>query len=157
MEESRAPWPVMIPPPAYYGVAFGAGMLLDHFAEFAPGWIEHDVLRWVGWALVAFGVLVAPFSAVLFGVRRTTLNPAGHPSRLVTSGAFNFTRNPMYLALTGAYAGLSLALEKAWPLLLLPLPVLLMNAVVIPFEEGRMRERFGQAYLDYCKRVRRWM
>ncbi len=67
------------------------------------------------------------------------------------------TRNPMYLGVTIAYIGLSLIFRRIIPLALLPLPVLLMNCAVIPYEEGRLRERFGDAYVEYCGRVRRWL
>ena len=90
-------------------------------------------------------------------LRGTTLNPAGQPARLVVNGAHGWSRNPMYLSLTIIYAGLALALGRAWPLVLVILPWASMNWIVIPFEETRLRETFGQDYADYCRRVRRWI
>ena len=90
-------------------------------------------------------------------VRRTTLNPAGQPAHLVVTGAHAWSRNPMYLALTLIYVGLAPALGEAWPLILVVLPWAAMNWVVIPFEEARLRETFAQTYVDYCRRVRRWI
>ena len=55
------------------------------------------------------------------------------------------------------YIGLALALGRAWPLILVPVPWACMNWGVIPFEEGRLTETFGEAYVDYCRRVRRWI
>ena len=45
----------------------------------------------------------------------------------------------------------------AWPLVFLPAPVLVMQFVIIPFEERQMREAFGRAWIDYCQKVRRWL
>jgi protein-S-isoprenylcysteine O-methyltransferase Ste14 len=54
------------------------------------------------------------------------------------------SRNPMYLALT-------------WLLLLLPGPIVVLNAIIIPFEENRLKKTFRNTYADYCHRVRRWL
>ncbi|MEO8309389.1 MAG: isoprenylcysteine carboxylmethyltransferase family protein, partial [Pseudomonadota bacterium] len=136
---------------------FLAGVLLERFAPWAPQWTQLPATHWIGWFLFAVGIILGPGSAALFGLRRTTLNPTGRPSRLVADNAFSISRNPMYLGLTITYIGLSLALGRVWPLVLLLVPVLLMNAVVIPFEEARMRETFGADYLAYSRRVRRWV
>lgn len=53
------------------------------------------------------------------------------------------------------YLGAALALGEIWPLSLLVLPSASTNWVVIPFEEARLRDTFGQAYLDHWRRVRR--
>jgi protein-S-isoprenylcysteine O-methyltransferase Ste14 len=90
-------------------------------------------------------------------LRRTTLHPTGQPARLVVSGAHARSRNPMYLSLAVVYVGLALALGRAWPLALVIVPWASMNWVVIPFEEARLRETFGEDYADYCRRVRRWI
>jgi protein-S-isoprenylcysteine O-methyltransferase Ste14 len=114
-------------------------------------------VHWAGAALAFTGLIVAPASAGRFVLRRTTLNPVGQPAHLVVGGAHAWSRNPMYLSLTIIYAGVALALGKVWPLVPMVLPWAAMNWVVIPFEEARLREAFGQAYVDYCSRVRRWL
>ena len=63
----------------------------------------------------------------------------------------------MYLSLTVVYLGLSLALGRPWPLILVTVPWACMNWGVIPFEEARLSETFAQDYADYCRRVRRWI
>ncbi len=93
----------------------------------------------------------------LFVRRRTTVVPAGRPAQLVSSGAYAWSRNPMYVCLTVIYAGAALALGEVWSLILLPLPWAAANFIVIPYEEARLRETFGEAYADYCRRVRRWL
>jgi len=148
---------MLIPPPILYAVTFAAGMGLERLATWAPAWTRAPALHGLGWVLAGCGAVLALASAGMFGLRRTTLKPWGRAAQLVDSGPFALSRNPMYVSLTLAYLGLALGLGKFWPLVLLILPVAVMNAVVIPFEEARMRDAFGQSYADYCRRVRRWV
>jgi len=155
MQVRSAPLLVIIPPPVFYVLTFAAGLAIDSALPWRPDWMP--AIHWVGWALLAIGVVVGPGSAALFGFRRTTLKPAGRPVQLVSDGAFRLSRNPMYLGLTIAYVGLAIALGRAWPLVLVVVPVAIVALAVIPFEEARMREAFGQDYEAYCRRVRRWI
>jgi protein-S-isoprenylcysteine O-methyltransferase Ste14 len=157
MEQRRTPLLVMIPPPVIYVVTFVIGMIVDRLATWDQDWMRAPLLHWVGWALIIAGLFLAPSSAGLFAVRQTTLNPAGVPTKLVTGGTFALTRNPMYLGLTIIYLGATLALGEIWPLVIVVLPWSITNWVVIPFEEARLRDTFGQTYFDYCRRVRRWV
>jgi protein-S-isoprenylcysteine O-methyltransferase Ste14 len=78
------------------------------------------------------------------------------PERLVTTGPFAYCRNPMYLGHVIFLLGLTLSLQSV-------LAALIMVATAVWFhfrvqrDEKRLRERFGQPYLDYAARVRRWI
>lgn len=146
---------VGIPAPVYYATTFVIGLGVGNAMPWQPAPVE--ALRSTGWVLLAIGVFVGPGSAIAFALRGTTLNPAGRPSSLVTGGVFSLTRNPMYLGLAIIYAGLALMLWRFAPLLLLPVPVLLLNFLVIPFEEASLRAAFGNRFALYCRRVRRWV
>ncbi len=63
----------------------------------------------------------------------------------------------MYLTLVTVYLGGTLMLGSIWPLATLVVPLAILSRVVIPFEEARMRATFGEAYREYCSRVRRWL
>ena len=63
----------------------------------------------------------------------------------------------MYVGLVVAYVGEALILRQIWPLLLLPLVVAYVNWVVIPVEEVKLREVFGDKYRDYQAKTRRWL
>ncbi len=52
----------------------------------------------------------------------------------------------MYLSLLLSYVGLCVQICWPWALLLLPLPLLALQRVLIPFQEARLRERSGSAY-----------
>jgi protein-S-isoprenylcysteine O-methyltransferase Ste14 len=102
-------------------------------------------------ALVGGGAAIA--LAATLAAERTDL---ADPSGLVTSGPFAVSRNPMYEAWTAIYVGAGLAMGSAWPLVLLPgLLVLVQGAVEA--EERELRDRFGTAYEAYARRVPRFV
>jgi protein-S-isoprenylcysteine O-methyltransferase Ste14 len=146
-------------PPLYFIGGFLVGLLLHgailpiHVAgESTPRWLSN-----VGWTVFWLGMIVAHSGVLTFWIAGTTMFPFKEASRLVTHGPYRFTRNPMYLGLTLAYVGLSLALNTAWPLILLPLMLWLLIATVIQPEEKYLTAEFGEEYVSYTKRVRRWM
>jgi len=81
---------------------------------------------------------------------------AGTPDRLVVSGIFAYTRNPMYLGHLIFMAGLSLTLES-WlgGVLTCALAVWFHKRVL--FDEARLAQKFGEAYEDYKNNVARWV
>jgi len=157
MASRGAPILVIVPPPAQFAVTFLAGIGLDRLIPWRPAWMAMSRAHWLGFALVVAGCALAAAAAGRFVLQRTTLHPTGRPARLVVSGPHAWSRNPMYLSLTVVTVGLALALGRAWPLALVVLPWASMNWAVIPFEEARLRETFGQRYVGYCRRVRRWI
>lgn len=63
----------------------------------------------------------------------------------------------MRVSLVLVYPGAVGVLAQVWPLILLPLPLFMIHAMVIPFEEARLREVFGDTFDQYCASVRRWV
>ncbi len=157
MASRHAPILAIIPPPAQYALTFLVGIGLDRLMPWRPAWMAIGAVQWAGLALAVAGCSLAAAAAGRFVLRRTTLHPTGQPVRLVISGPHAWSRNSMYLSLTVVYVGLALAVGRAWPLVLAVVPCASMNWAVIPFEEARLRETFGQDYVDYCRRVRRWI
>lgn len=109
--------------------------------------------------LVAVGAAFDLSGLWAFHRTRTTVNPMkpGKTSSLVTHGVYRITRNPMYV---GMALFLCAGAVMLWsPLALLgPLVfVVYISRFQIGPEERVLRERFGEAYVDYCARVRRWL
>ena len=86
----------------------------------------------------------------------TTANPKKASQVLATGGPFQFSRNPIYLAMTGLYVGLALLINSYWPLTLLVPLLALMEWGVIRREEHYLAEKFGEPYTCYKTKVRRW-
>jgi protein-S-isoprenylcysteine O-methyltransferase Ste14 len=146
-----------IPVPWVYILAFLVGVGLE------LAWPSRGVLRApfavgvMGWALFLVGAIVAAWSLLIFRKARTTTVPGKASSVLVTWGPYRFTRNPMYVSLTLAYLGEAGILLQTWPLALLPLVLAYINWIVIPVEEAKLSQVFGEAYEAYRSRVRRWI
>jgi len=147
---------MLIPPPLLYAGFFAAGWALQHAWTIRIVSGDASILKWIGLALIAGGLLLALGSVGLFRHARTTLIPHGRATALVTTGPYRVTRNPMYVSLTTIYLGGTAILNSYWPLILLVIPVWILNQVVIPYEEMQLREIFAD-YEAYTTRVRRWI
>ncbi|WP_411281588.1 methyltransferase family protein [Gemmatimonas sp.] len=147
---------VPFPPPLLFVGGIAIGVLLDLVLPL-PAVIPDA--RWVvsaGLTLVLIG-LGCMFAGILtFRKFRTAVYPNRPASTMVDSGLYAYTRNPMYTGLTTAYLGGVLLTGVLWVLLLLPVVLTLLVTQVIRREERHLRERFPEAYADYCARVGRW-
>ena len=146
-----------IPPPVYMflaiiGMHYGAQFLPFLSFQFAEQFI-------LSYARARFGIFILTLTVLRYFRRRTTIQPnkLDQMSTLVTDGVNRYSRNPMYLAMlllilsAGLYWGTFLVLIAA------PAFVLVINKMQIEPEEEALEAIFGQEYLDYKQRVRRWM
>jgi protein-S-isoprenylcysteine O-methyltransferase Ste14 len=145
-----------IPPVAVFIVAL---LLLFAGASQVP----QLSISFPGQSLVA---ILFVFAGVLAGARairsfvqsKTTVNPMAPETAtsLVTSGAFRFSRNPMYLGMLCLLLALSVYWGTLTAIVTLPLFVWYMTEFQIKPEEERLKEIFGDTYLEYLTKVRRW-
>jgi len=147
-----------VPVPWVFVLTFLAGLGLHYLT---PLTIQSAgilfISRITGMVLTVGGALIAFSSLGIFRAARTTTVPFETPSKLITSGPYRFSRNPMYVGLSLIYLGVAGIQVQIWPVLLLPLLAIYIHRSVIPVEEARLREVFGDAYEQYCARVRRWV
>lgn len=113
----------------------------------------------IGLALAFAGVFTAVTAIRQFGRAETTVNPLdpGAATALVDNGIFGRTRNPMYVGLLLVLSGWAVWLQSASNLIVLAAFILIITELQIKPEEQALRKIFGQAYVDYCDRVRRWI
>lgn len=116
-----------------------------------------DVLRNIGIALVVIGIMLGFGVVWEFGKSRTTLNPHGSVTSIVTSGVFRFSRNPIYLGFVLMLIGFPLYTGTYWGLFFAPLLVISFNELVIQYEEAYLEKKFGDEYTSFKSRVRRWL
>jgi len=122
------------------------------------GFMPVPMRYWVGGLIVAGSVLgLGLWSVVLFRRSGQSENPWKPTTIIVDRGPFAFTRNPMYLQMLLVCVGLSVMLSNLWILLLTPLcGALLQHFAILP-EEAYLERKFGERYLGYKRRVRRWL
>lgn len=144
-----------IRPPAIAGtyLAIAAGL---HFL--VPGLhLISSPLR-----LLGAGVALAATATMLWAVsccekRDTTHDTQGEPTELVADGPFAFSRNPMYLSMTGLLLGIAVLVGTA-PFFLAAVAFWFTMALVfVPAEERQLTAKFGTSWSEYCSRVRRWL
>ncbi|MGE5521823.1 MAG: methyltransferase family protein [Candidatus Dadabacteria bacterium] len=143
-----------IPPPLYYLMAILAMILLHLFAPLGR-WL-HYPWRLIGIVFILSGFSLSVGSAMYFRKLGTKTTPGTKPTLVVTTGPFRFTRNPMYLGLLTILVGISILLGTISPLIVIPVIFLVFHTFVSR-EEKWMEEWFGDYYLSYKKKTRRWL
>ncbi len=146
---------ISVPPPLIYLVPLVLGLVLDRKRHLP--FLPRGAARALGWPLVGGGL-------ALNGWFLRTIRETGVPirtdkpvPRLTTEGPFRYSRNPSYLALAMIYAGIAVLRNSLWAILVLPLVVFVIQREVIGREERYLESAFGEEYLAYKRRVRRWM
>jgi protein-S-isoprenylcysteine O-methyltransferase Ste14 len=140
-------------------VAIGAPLLLGWIAT-ASGGDPVELGDWrvpVGWVLVVLFVIWNGWSLALFARHETGLLPGQATNAIIGHGPYRLSRNPLYVGLLALYLAVALLAPSFWGLVLFPLAVLLVFWGAIRPEERFLRQRFGEAYDAYARRVRRWL
>lgn len=149
---------LLVPPPVWLMGTLVAGLRINRSwpLRLYPA-AAHTPFLIAGYVAMAAAAALVVGGALLVLQRRTTLVPGGRAAALIVDGPYRLSRNPMYLGLTLLYLGITLATGVAWPLLLLPLPLWIIDRRIIAFEEQTLEAIFGDAYRAYQRRVRRWI
>ena len=148
---------VIAPPPFIFLAFLIAGWGIDKALGTPALPVDATGRKAVALALIIGGFVLEMWAGGLFKKAGTNVVPYSPATALVTDGPYRFTRNPMYLGFAITYLGLAIGLNAPTAIaLLLPCLVLMTWGVVLR-EERYLERKFGQAYLDYRKRVRRWL
>jgi protein-S-isoprenylcysteine O-methyltransferase Ste14 len=115
------------------------------------------VFRYLGIALQITGIAVLLMSYGSMAAARTTIDPSEHSSKVVTSGLYAYSRNPIYLGWFLLIAGIGFRNASVLVLVVAVTMVILLYRAVIVEEEAYLEKRFGEEYLRYKKSVRRWL
>ena len=134
------------------------GEMIDFNEELGwPRWrsVPGQVL---GVALILAGAGVAIYCSGLFArVGRGTPVPFDPPVKLVASGLYRYSRNPIYVADVAIWLGIFLFLGHLALLLYAVLCTVAVQAVIVWWEEPDLRTRFGEDYARYVRSVPRWL
>jgi protein-S-isoprenylcysteine O-methyltransferase Ste14 len=115
-----------------------------------------DVIAWVGVALCFTGVLVLIASLVSFGRSFRVGIDVDQPDKLITTGIFAISRNPIYVGFALVLVGEFLVFPNWVPLVYLVAGCALFHRQVLR-EESFMRQHYSEEYAEYCRRVRRYL
>jgi protein-S-isoprenylcysteine O-methyltransferase Ste14 len=146
---------VPLPPPLLYlaGLLIGLALELAFPIDGPPTWVRI--------AVAAVGAAAALYFAARavgrFARAGTNVIPFKPTTALVTDGPYRITRNPMYVGMACLYVAIAVGFSLIWALFLLPLVLIAVDRLVIAKEEPYLERLFGEPYLDYKSRVRRWL
>lgn len=111
----------------------------------------------VGGFLTVGGIWLAATARRLFEREGTNVIPTQPALKIVTSGPYRFTRNPMYLGMILVLLGISLIFSLEWGVILTPVLWLALDRLIVVREEAYLRRKFGPAYEALLTRTRRWL
>lgn len=157
MEKQKDHPGVYFPPPLLYVAIFLISVLMEQLIT-----IDQSFFYSTTGLIAAVVFIIAGFALMLpavitFFQTKNSLIPIKAATSLQTSGVYAFSRNPMYLGLLLIYVGLAFLLGNWWTLLFVPLLVVLINKLIILKEENYLERAFGSAFIEYKKKVRRWL
>ena len=142
-------------PPTYFLVMLILSIILC--LVFPAGRILFPPYAYFGFFLIAFGIVVNLWADLIFKREKTTVRPDETPKNLVTSGPFCLSRHPMYLGMAAILLGVAIVHGVLVSFLFPLLFVVLIEIKFIPTEERNLEKAFGKHYLEYEKKVRRWI
>ncbi len=149
---------VRFPPPLLFVAGIVSGWVLERAVRSLPITRASGAGSTAGGvALIVAGAALVAWGMLTFRAARTAIIPSRSASRIVTSGPYRFTRNPMYVGFTLAYCGAALLVNSLWPVMLLPIVLMLLVRLVIRREEAYLANAFREEYALYRTQVRRWL
>ena|SRR6185369_4397643 len=159
MEKPRDAAAVLVFPPGVPLLTMLAGVGLNSLwpLRFSFG-LSAPACYWIGGAIVAGAILgLGLYSVILVRRSGQSENPWKPTTEILDRGPFGFTRNPMYLQMILVCIGFAVILRNTWILLLVPVCAWMLHRFAILPEEAYLERKFGEEYLAYKRRVRRWM
>jgi protein-S-isoprenylcysteine O-methyltransferase Ste14 len=146
----------LIPPFAlfYFYLVFAAAFHLPTVST--QEFFHSGIVAWVGVVICLAGLALVLWSLISFGQSFRVGIDMQHPDKLITTGVFAFSRNPIYLAFAIILLGQFLIFPNWILLVYLGAASWLFHRQVLR-EEDYLKKHYGEEYAEYCGRVRRYL
>ncbi|HSY80422.1 MAG TPA: isoprenylcysteine carboxylmethyltransferase family protein [Gemmatimonadaceae bacterium] len=148
-----------MPPPLYYLAGLAIGFVIE-WGLGGPLFPRHKAPGfWLvpGAGLIVVGLVLGIAAVITVHRSGSTIRVDRPATALVVRGPYRWTRNPIYLGLALVSAGIAVAANAIWPLLMLPVVITMVRRRVIEREEQYLEHTFGREYRRYRDRVPRWL
>lgn len=142
-------------PPLLFVSTFAVGLLLRYLLPTPLLPRQTSLLIGMVPLLLGLPILLLAFRQMIRN--KTTINPGGTTTTIVSNGLYAHTRNPMYIALSLIYMGGCVMTSAYWGLLLLVPLLIVVQKGIIEREEQYLTHKFGDEYRRYKEQVRRWL
>ncbi len=157
MDDQEIIFKGIIPPP----IIFFALILMGFIAQ----WLSPLNLMFYKWStrlLIVFPIfiasgLIATNAIMIMKKNKTAINFNNSTTKFIIEGSFRFTRNPLYLSLLLVMGCIVVGANSAWHLFAFVFLFLFFNFGVVAREEQYLENIFGEEYIQYKNRVRRWI
>ena len=146
---------IHVHPPVIFGISILCGIGLEKLRALPMPFGLNE--RLYGAIVIALAFALALWALIEFFREGTDVRPDKPDSVLLTGGPYRYSRNPLYIVLTLVQITAAIWLDNLWVLLLTPVSVIVITHYAIRREEQYLERLFGQDYLDYRRRVRRWL
>jgi len=113
--------------------------------------------NFIGLIPLLLGIAINLFADKALHAANTTVKPFQESTTLVTTSVYSFSRHPMYLGFVLVLLGIAVLLGSLTPWIVIPIFAALMEVVFIQVEERMLARKFGEDWLEYKKKVRRWI
>lgn len=157
MKEKQDSPGVYIPPPLFYALPFVAAVLIQKKVYIRDSFFSSNAVKVTGVLFLIIAVCFLFTSLGKFFKTKNTVVLIKPASSLQTTGIYGISRNPMYAGLAFVYLGLTCLIGNWWNLILFPVLILIVQSYIIKREEDYLERAFGNDFLQYKKRVRRWL
>jgi len=147
---------VRLHPPTVFFIALVSGYIIRLFAGGRMP-IPRAFAEGLGGLLIIIALALVLSAVSIFAEKGQGLRPATPASELFQKGVYKFSRNPIYLAMVLFGAGFGIATSNVWIIVTIAIAGLIFNFLVIKPEEDYLARKFGEEYLAYKARVRRWL
>lgn len=146
---------VIAPPPFIYLGGLAVGIIL-HWLAPMPFLPENFALP-LGVTLIIISIILVVMAFRVLAHAKTNIDVRKPTTSIVATGLYRFTRNPIYLSMALFVLGIAVLLNTLWiPIMLVPV-LLVIQFGVIAREESYLTKKFGDEYLRYKLKVRRWV
>ena len=146
----------LIPPFAlfYFYLVFAVSFGLPTVSR--QEFFQSEVVSWIGVLFCLAGLVLLLMSLISFGKSFRVGIDTDHPDKLITTGIFAFSRNPIYVAFGSVLIGQFLIFPNWILLIYLAAAIWLFHRQILR-EEDYLKKHYGKQYTDYCNRVRRYI
>jgi protein-S-isoprenylcysteine O-methyltransferase Ste14 len=149
------PGVIAMPPFLYLGVFLAA--VIAQWLVPLPIFTRTAMAVTLGLTMAVAAIAVAGWGRRTMTAAGTNVRPTRPATTIVTAGPFRYSRNPLYVALTLLYVGLTTAVNTWWGMVLLVPLLATMHFGVVLREERYLDRKFGDSYRAYRSRVRRYV
>jgi protein-S-isoprenylcysteine O-methyltransferase Ste14 len=145
-------------PSALFLITFAAAMFLSWVYPLKISlFIEAEKARLTGVVILLISLLLNLLAMKEFKKHLTPHAPFEIPEKLIKTGVFTLSRNPVYVALVLSMFGLGFVFDTVWLLAGGFVLLLLLHYLIVAGEENILKETFKGEYADYMRQTRRWL